>query len=53
MIHRRNFLMGALYAGHTLHFSNPNTNPTSTTFGRITGTTSDARNWQFALKLMF
>ncbi len=37
---------------HT-NFSNPNTNPTSTTFGRITGTTSDARNWQFALKLMF
>lgn len=35
------------------NFGNSNTSPTSTIFGVITGTDSDARNWQFALKLTF
>lgn len=40
-------------AWNTTSFSNPNTSPTSSAFGRITGTTADARNWQFALRLQF
>lgn len=31
----------------------PNTTPTNTAFGRITGTAGDARNWQMPLKVMF
>ena len=37
---------------HT-NLGGPNTDPTNTAFGTIIGTTSDARNWQFALKLTF
>jgi hypothetical protein len=33
--------------------SNPNTAPTNTAFGRITGTEAPARTFQFALKLEF
>jgi hypothetical protein len=33
--------------------NNPNTSPTSTAFGRITGTAAQARTFQFALKLEF
>jgi hypothetical protein len=35
------------------NLNNPNTSPTSSAFGRITGTTSQARTFQFALKLEF
>ena len=37
---------------HT-NLNNPNTAPTNSAFGRITGTSGDARNWQFALKLVY
>lgn len=37
---------------HT-NLNNPNTNPANSAFGRITGTSGDARNWQFALKLTY
>lgn len=40
-------------AWNTTNFAGPNTTPTNTAFGRITGTAGDARNWQVALKLMF
>jgi hypothetical protein len=33
--------------------NNPNTSPTNSSFGRITGTAAQARTWQFALKLEF
>lgn len=36
-----------------VNFSGPNTNPTDTNFGRITGTQSGARSWQFALKITY
>jgi hypothetical protein len=35
------------------NFNAPNTSPTSSAFGRITGTASDPRNFQFSLKLKF
>lgn len=35
------------------NFSSPNTSPTSTAFGRITGTDGDARNWQLSLRVLF
>ncbi len=34
-------------------FNNPNTSPTSTSFGRVTGTAAKSRTFQFALKLEF
>ncbi|MEK7405257.1 MAG: TonB-dependent receptor [Acidobacteriota bacterium] len=34
-------------------FSGPNTSPTSSAFGRVTGTMTDARSWQLAGKLKF
>jgi len=34
-------------------FNNPNTSPTNSAFGRITGTAAPARTFQFALKLDF
>ena len=37
---------------HT-NLSKPNTSPTNSSFGMITGTDGDARNWQFALKMRF
>jgi carboxypeptidase family protein/TonB-dependent receptor-like protein len=36
-----------------VNFSAPNTTPTDTNFGRITGTQSAARSWQFALKISY
>jgi hypothetical protein len=35
------------------NFSGPNTSPTSSAFGQVTGTASEPRNWQFSLKLKF
>ncbi|MBI4873025.1 MAG: TonB-dependent receptor [Acidobacteria bacterium] len=35
------------------NFANPNTSPTNSSFGRITATAGDARNWQLGLKLAF
>ncbi|MGH9659068.1 MAG: hypothetical protein ACRD96_11030, partial [Bryobacteraceae bacterium] len=35
------------------NFANPNTAPTNTSFGRITGTNAQARTFQFALKTEF
>jgi hypothetical protein len=35
------------------NFNNPNTTPTNSAFGRVTGTAGDARNWQLGLKLTF
>jgi Carboxypeptidase regulatory-like domain/TonB dependent receptor-like, beta-barrel len=40
-------------AWNQTNFGNPNTTPTNSAFGRITGTSGDARTWQFALKLVF
>jgi hypothetical protein len=36
-----------------VNFSTPNTNPADTNFGRITGTQSAGRSWQFALKITY
>jgi len=36
-----------------VNFNAPNTSPTDTNFGRITGTQSSARTWQFALKITY
>ena len=38
---------------NTTTLNNPNTAPTNTAFGRVTSTQNDARNWQFALRLIF
>ena len=35
------------------NFNNPNTAPTSSSFGMITGVSTDPRNFQFSLKLKF
>ena len=35
------------------NFSAPNTSPTSSAFGTITGTDGDARNWQLSLRVLF
>jgi len=35
------------------NFSSPNTSPTSSSFGMITGTDGDARNWQLSLRILF
>ncbi|HEX4949438.1 MAG TPA: TonB-dependent receptor [Blastocatellia bacterium] len=43
----------AFNAFNHVNFSTPNTNPTDTNFGRITGTQSAARSWQFALKIVY
>jgi hypothetical protein len=43
----------AFNAFNHVNFNTPNTNPTDTNFGRITGTQSAARSWQFALKVTF
>jgi hypothetical protein len=40
-------------AWNQTNFGNPNTTPTNSAFGRITGTSGDARTWQFALRLVF
>jgi hypothetical protein len=40
-------------AWNHVNLNAPNTAPTSTAFGTITGTAGDPRNWQFAFKLTF
>jgi hypothetical protein len=40
-------------AWNQTNFAGPNTAPTNSAFGRITGTDGDARNWQLGLKLAF
>jgi hypothetical protein len=47
------FRADAYNAWNHTNFNAPNTAPTNTAFGRITGTAGDARNWQVALKVMF
>ncbi|MDX1983336.1 MAG: hypothetical protein SFV51_23900, partial [Bryobacteraceae bacterium] len=47
------FRADAYNAWNMTNFNNPNTAPTNTAFGRITGTAGDARNWQLSLKVMF
>jgi len=47
------FRAEAFNAFNHVNFSTPVNNPTDTNFGRITGTQSSARSWQFALKLTF
>jgi hypothetical protein len=50
---RAQFRADAYNAWNQTNFNNPNTTPTNTAFGRITGTAGDSRNWQLSLKLMF
>jgi hypothetical protein len=40
-------------AWNQTNFNDPNTAPTNSAFGRVTGTAGDARNWQLGLKLEF
>ncbi len=47
------FRADAYNAFNQTNFSNPNTTPTNSAFGRITGTAGDARNWQLGLKASF
>ena len=47
------FRADAYNAWNKTKLNAPNTAPTNTTFGRITGTAGDARNWQLSLKVMF
>ncbi|MBI1898251.1 MAG: TonB-dependent receptor [Acidobacteria bacterium] len=50
---RAQFRADAYNAWNQTNFNNPNTTPTNSSFGRITSTAGDARNWQLSLKLMF
>jgi hypothetical protein len=50
---RAQFRADAYNAWNQTNFNAPNTAPTNTAFGRITGTAGDARNWQLSLKVMF
>jgi len=50
---RAQFRADAYNAWNHTNLNAPNTTPTNTAFGRITGTAGDARNWQMSLKLMF
>lgn len=47
------FRADAYNAWNTTNFANPNTSPTNTAFGRITGTNGDSRNWQMSIKVIF
>jgi hypothetical protein len=50
---RAQFRADVYNAWNHTNFNAPNTAPTNTAFGRITGTAGDARNWQMSLKVMF
>jgi hypothetical protein len=50
---RVRFRADAYNAWNQTNFNNPNTTPTNSAFGRITGTAGDARNWQLSLKVIF
>jgi len=50
---RAQFRADVYNAWNHTNFNAPNTAPTNTAFGRITGTAGDARNWQVALKVTF
>jgi hypothetical protein len=50
---RAQFRADTYNAWNTTNFNAPNTAPTNTAFGRITGNAGDARNWQMSLKVMF
>lgn len=50
---RMQFRAECFNALNQTNFNNPNTSPVSTAFGTITGTASQARTFQFALKLEF
>jgi hypothetical protein len=50
---RLQFRAEAFNALNSTIFNNPNTSPTSGSFGRTTGTQAQARTFQFALKLEF
>ncbi|MBM3785260.1 MAG: carboxypeptidase regulatory-like domain-containing protein [Acidobacteria bacterium] len=47
------FRADAYNAWNHTNFNNPNTTPTNTAFGRITGTAGDSRNWQMSLRVTF
>ncbi|MFN0105834.1 MAG: TonB-dependent receptor domain-containing protein [Bryobacteraceae bacterium] len=47
------FRADAYNAWNHTNLNAPNTTPTNTAFGRITGTAGDSRNWQMSLKVMF
>jgi len=47
------FRADAYNAWNHTNFNAPNTTPTNTAFGRITGTAGDSRNWQMSLKVVF
>lgn len=50
---RAQFRADAYNATNTSNFNSPNTTPTNTAFGQVTGTAGDARNWQLSMKVMF
>jgi hypothetical protein len=50
---RLQFRAEAINALNHANFSLPDTNPVSSSFGRITGTAWQGRGWQFALRLVF
>jgi hypothetical protein len=50
---RMQFRADAYNAWNHTNFNAPNTTPTNTAFGRITGTAGDSRNWQMSLKAVF
>ncbi|MBL8216463.1 MAG: TonB-dependent receptor [Bryobacterales bacterium] len=47
------FRADAYNAWNHTNFNAPNTTPTNTAFGRITGTAGDSRNWQLSLRVVF
>lgn len=50
---RAQFRADACSAWNHTNLNAPNTAPTNTAFGRITGTSGDSRNWQMSLKSIF
>jgi hypothetical protein len=47
------FRAEAINAFNHAVFTPPNTTPTSSSFGRVTGVAWPGRNWQFGLNLKF